>query len=183
MADEQAKAQWSEVEFQGKMIVDINGHKIGKFQDVDVDVDVETDIPQFVTVKEGIIGRHLTFVPLGGIQIGPDDLQVAVTKEQVESAPNIAIQGGELSQSEESILYHHFELNYTPIEDALEGGVTQVAGPILPGHRPQKGSHNAHREPRTGALQRAPPRSLSYPCLGWIMVAALMAQARRGDNG
>ena len=82
MADEQAKAQWSEVEFQGKMIVDINGHKIGKFQDVDVDVDVETDIPQFVTVKEGIIGRHLTFVPLGGIQIGPDDLRVPVTKEQ-----------------------------------------------------------------------------------------------------
>jgi hypothetical protein len=29
----------------------------------------------------------LTFVPLGGLTVGPDQLQVAVTKEQVRSAP------------------------------------------------------------------------------------------------
>ena len=49
-------------------------------------------------MKEGFIGRHLTFVPLTGITIGPDNLQVPVTKEQVSSAPNIALQGGELSR-------------------------------------------------------------------------------------
>jgi uncharacterized protein YrrD len=114
MADEQDKAQWNVAEWKGKMLVDVNGQKIGKLQDVYVDV--ETDIPQFATVKEGIIARHLTFVPLGGIKIGPDDLQVAVTKEQVESAPDIDIHGGELSQSDESTLYHHFELNYTAID-------------------------------------------------------------------
>jgi hypothetical protein len=53
-------------------------------------------------------------VPLGGIQIGPDDLQVAVTKDQVQSAPNIEMHGEELSQADESTLYHHFEMNYTP---------------------------------------------------------------------
>jgi hypothetical protein len=37
-----------------------------------------------------------------------------VTKEQVGSAPNIALQGGELSQGDESALYHHYQLNYTP---------------------------------------------------------------------
>ena len=42
------------------------------------------------TVKEGFIGRHLTFVPLGGITVGPDDLQVTVfelnyTPPQTES--------------------------------------------------------------------------------------------------
>jgi hypothetical protein len=31
--------------------------------------DVETDLPQFATVKEGLIGRHLTFVPLGAVPI------------------------------------------------------------------------------------------------------------------
>ena len=113
MADEQGTAQWTAGEWQGKMLIDVNGDKIGKLQDVYVDV--ETDVPQFGTVKEGLIGRHLTFVPLGGIQIGPDDLQVAVTKEQVQSAPDIDIHGGELSQADESTLYHHFELNYTPI--------------------------------------------------------------------
>jgi hypothetical protein len=113
MADEEGKAQWTAAEWQGQMLIDVNGEKIGKLQDVYVDV--ETDEPQFGTVKEGFIGRHLTFVPLGVIQIGPDYLQVGVTKEQVQSAPDIDIHGGELSQADESSLYHHFELNYTPI--------------------------------------------------------------------
>ncbi|MDA8185973.1 MAG: PRC-barrel domain-containing protein [Actinomycetota bacterium] len=93
-------------------MVDRNGEKIGKLQDIYVDV--ETDEPQFATVKEGFIGRHLTFVPLGDIQIGPDYLQVSVTKDQVRSAPDIQMHGEELSQADESTLYHHFELNYTP---------------------------------------------------------------------
>jgi hypothetical protein len=38
-------------------------------------------------------------VPLGGINVGPDELQVPVTREQVKSAPNI-------EQSDESALYH-----------------------------------------------------------------------------
>lgn len=46
--------------------------------------------------------------------------QVAVTKQQVRSAPEIEIHGEELSQADESMLYHHFELNYTPI--ATESG-------------------------------------------------------------
>ena len=51
---------------------------------------------------------------MGAIQIGPGDLQVTVTKEQVRSAPDIEMHGEELSQEDESALYHHFELNYTP---------------------------------------------------------------------
>jgi hypothetical protein len=113
MSDTQGYSQWNVAEWHSKMLIDRNGEKIGKLQDVYVDV--ETDEPQFGTVKEGLIGRHLTFVPLGGIKVGPDDLQVAVTKEQVRSAPGIEIHGDELSQADESELYHHFELNYTPI--------------------------------------------------------------------
>jgi hypothetical protein len=93
-------------------LVDREGERIGKLQDVYVDA--ENDEPQFATVRDGLIGRHLTFVPLGGITVGPDDLQVAVTKEQVKSAPNSDQHGEELSQADESALYHHCELNYTP---------------------------------------------------------------------
>jgi len=113
MTEHQEQAQWSVADWHGKTLIDRDGERIGKLQDVYVDV--ETDEPQFATVKEGFIGRHLTFVPLGGIQIGPDDLQVAVTKERVRSAPEIGLHGEELSQADESTLYHHFELNYTPI--------------------------------------------------------------------
>jgi uncharacterized protein YrrD len=101
-------------EWQGKKLVDRDGDRIGKL--ADVYVDVETDEPIFGTVKEGVIGRHLTFVPLAGITIGPDDLQIAASKEEVKAAPNIDIQGGELSQADESTLYHHYQLNYTPPE-------------------------------------------------------------------
>ena len=112
MTEDQGQATWNIAERHGKMILDRTGEKIGKLQDVDV----ETDEPQFATVKEGFIDRHLTFVPLAGIQVGPYDLQVAVTKEQVRSAPDIEMHSEELSQADESTLYHHFEMNYTPIE-------------------------------------------------------------------
>jgi uncharacterized protein YrrD len=113
MTEDQDQAKWNVAEWHGKMLIDCNGEKIGKLQDVYVDV--ETDEPQFGTVKEGFIGRHLTFVPLAGVQIGPDDLQVTATKEQIRSAPHIELRGEELSQADESTLYHHFEMNYTPI--------------------------------------------------------------------
>jgi hypothetical protein len=60
------------------------------------------------------------FVPFGGLQIGRDDLQVTATKEQVWSAPDIEMHGEELSQADESTLYHHFEMNYTPINTESE---------------------------------------------------------------
>jgi uncharacterized protein YrrD len=106
------QGQWSVTDWRGKMILDSNGEHIGKLQDVYVDV--ETDEPQFGTVKEGVFHRHLTFVPLGAIQISPDDLQVTVTKAQVQTAPDIELHDDELSQDDESRLYHHFEMNYLP---------------------------------------------------------------------
>jgi sporulation protein YlmC with PRC-barrel domain len=112
MTDDQQVPEWNVAEWHGKTIVDAEGKKIGKLEDVYVDV--EDDVPQFATVKEGFIGRHLTFVPLGGIKVEPDQLQVLVYKSQIEAAPNIELHGEELSQEDESALYHHFELNYTP---------------------------------------------------------------------
>lgn len=112
MSDDQNDAAFNVADWHGKLLVDLAGQKIGKLEDVYVDV--ETDVPQFATVKEGFIGRHLTFVPLAGVRLGPGELQVAVTKEQVQAAPNIEQHGEELSQADESALYHHYELNYTP---------------------------------------------------------------------
>ena len=100
-------------EWHGKYLVDRDGDKIGKLEDVYVDV--ESDEPVFGTVTEGRFARHLTFVPLQGITIGPDDLQVTVSREQVKGAPNLEMQKNEeLSQADESTLYHHYELNYVP---------------------------------------------------------------------
>lgn len=51
MTDDQPVVEWDVAERHGKMLVDLEGEKIGKLQDVYVDV--ETDVPQFATVKEG----------------------------------------------------------------------------------------------------------------------------------
>jgi uncharacterized protein YrrD len=112
MAEQQGFGNQNIAEWRGKALVDRDGDKIGKLEDVYVDV--ETDEPVFGTVKEGIFGRHLTFVPMAGLTIGPDALQVAVSKEQVKDAPNIEREGDELSSADESVLYHHYALNYSP---------------------------------------------------------------------
>src|SRR4029450_1892566 len=101
-------------EWHGKQLIDRYGEKIGKLEDVYVDV--ESDEPGFGTVKEGVMGGPFAFVPLAGITIGPNSLQVPVSKEEVKEAPNIETEGDELSQADESTLYHHYQLNYTPPE-------------------------------------------------------------------
>jgi hypothetical protein len=114
VADENTRATWEVAQWHGKLILDRDGEKIGRLQDVYVDV--ETDEPKFATVKEGFIDRHLTFVPLAGIRVGPDDLQVPVARDLVRSAPDLDLHGEELSQADESALYHHFLENYTPVD-------------------------------------------------------------------
>jgi uncharacterized protein YrrD len=109
-------ATWTASDWLGKVIVDRDGERIGKLHDVYVDV--ETDEPQFGTVKEGFLDRHLTFVPLVGVDVGPDELRATVTKAQVKSAPDLDLHGQEMSQADESALYHHFEMNYTAIASA-----------------------------------------------------------------
>jgi hypothetical protein len=49
MSENDDQAKWSAAQWHGKMLVDRDGDKIGKLQDVYVDL--ETDKPQFGTVK------------------------------------------------------------------------------------------------------------------------------------
>ena len=101
-------------EWHGKNLVDLAGERIGKLEDVYFDI--ETDEPQFGTVKQGslFVKQHLTFVPLVDVTIGPDYLRVAASRDSVKNAPNIDLEGDQLSPAGESALYHHYELNYTP---------------------------------------------------------------------
>ena len=41
-------------------------------------------------------------MPLAGVQVTPEGLQVTATREQVRSAPDIQLQGEELAQTDES---------------------------------------------------------------------------------
>lgn len=101
--------------WRGRELLDRDGERIGTLEDVYFDI--ETDEPQFGTVKEGFLDRHLTFVPLTAVTIGPDYLQVAATRQQVKDAPNMEHEGEALTQEDELLLYHHYQMNYTPSDN------------------------------------------------------------------
>jgi len=98
-------------DWRGKDILDRDGEKIGKLEDVYVDT--ETDVEEFGTVKEGLVNKHLTFVPLDKVTASPDFLQVDVSKSLVKDGPNIDLDG-ELSSFDEEGLYRHYGRPYAP---------------------------------------------------------------------
>jgi hypothetical protein len=102
-------------DWRGKDLVDRDGDKIGKLEDVYVDT--QTEQPMFGSVKEGLISKHLTFVPLIGAAASPDGIRVTASKEQVRDAPNID-QGGELDDDGESQLYSYYEIAWSPAQTA-----------------------------------------------------------------
>lgn len=95
-------------DWRGKDLLDRDGEKIGKLEDVYIDT--ETDADEFGTVKEGLIGRHLTFVPLRDVTLSPEFVRTTVAKAQVKDAPNLA--GDDLSALDEESLYRHYGLDY-----------------------------------------------------------------------
>jgi uncharacterized protein YrrD len=104
MAEVENLAEW-----RGKDLIDRDGNKLGKLEDVYVDT--QTDQAMFGSVKEGLLSKHLTFVPLHDASVSPDGLTVGVSRTQVKDAPNID-QGGELDGNAESELYRHYGLAY-----------------------------------------------------------------------
>ncbi len=98
-------------DWRGKALVDRDGNKLGKLEDVYIDT--QTDEPVFGSVKEGVVSKHLTFVPLHDASVSPDGLTVVATKAQVKDAPNID-QDSELDGEAESELYRHYGLAYAP---------------------------------------------------------------------
>jgi sporulation protein YlmC with PRC-barrel domain len=97
-------------DWRGKDVLDRDGEKIGKLEDVYVDT--ETDVEEFGAVKEGLIGKHLTFVPLYEVTANPDYLQVPVSKSLVKDAPNMDTDA-EISTLDEAALYRHYGIDYT----------------------------------------------------------------------
>ena len=109
--------------WRGRTLVDNDGDKIGKIEDVYLDR--SSGEPEWVAVKTGIFGSNVSFVPISDASPAGDDLRVAYTKDQVKDAPNID-PDGELSPEEERRLYQHYgRSDYdqwtTDSEDRTEG--------------------------------------------------------------
>jgi uncharacterized protein (TIGR02271 family) len=91
--------------WRGHTLVDRDGDKIGKIEDVYLDRG--TGEPEWVAVKTGLFGTNVSFVPVQGATPQGDDIQVAYEKALVKDAPNVD-PDGELSPEEERRLYQHY---------------------------------------------------------------------------
>lgn len=101
-------------EWRGQQVVDRNGDKIGKLDDVYFDK--QTDEPMFAGVRIGMFGRKLTFVPLQGAQLGRDRVQVGRDKEEIKNAPTLDPEST-LTEAEEASLFAYFGIEYVPAAD------------------------------------------------------------------
>jgi uncharacterized protein (TIGR02271 family) len=91
--------------WRGRTLVDRDGDKIGKIEDVYLDR--SSGEPEWIAVKTGLLGSNVSFVPIHEASPDGDDIRVGHEKGLVKDAPNID-PDGELSPEEERRLYQHY---------------------------------------------------------------------------
>jgi uncharacterized protein (TIGR02271 family) len=122
----------------GRTAIDSSGSKIGKVGQLYLDD--QTSQPVWVTVSTGLFGTNESFAPLYGASFQGDDLVLAVSKDKVKDAPNMAADG-HLDDSENYALYSYYagDLGYsqpTPSTDGAENTTSQgndTSGPSTDG--------------------------------------------------
>jgi stress response protein YsnF len=110
-------------ECMGQQLVDNNGDKIGKIEDVYLDE--QTGRPEWFAVKTGFFGSRLGLVPTAQAFWRGDTIAVPYSKAQVKDAPHVD-PDGHLLQEEEATLYSHYGLGDD--QQQLSAGVPSDPG-------------------------------------------------------
>ena len=110
-------------EWDGRTVLDRDGNKIGKIEDIYFDND--THQPEWARVRTGMFGMRDTIVPIVGASPAGDDIRVPFQKDQVKDAPNVDADA-DLSQAEEASLARHYGLEYS--EARSDTGLPQGTG-------------------------------------------------------
>jgi len=100
MATQQDVRAW-----RGLNLVDRDGDKVGKIEDVYLDR--SSGEPEWIAVKTGFFGTNVSFVPIHGASAQGDDVRAEYEKSLIKDAPNVD-PDGELSPEEERRLYQHY---------------------------------------------------------------------------
>jgi uncharacterized protein (TIGR02271 family) len=116
----QDKLSW-----RGQDMVDRDGDKIGKIEEIYLDAD--TNEPEWGLVHTGLFGTKQTFVPIRDASGGDGEgVRVPFEKSQIKDAPKMDADG-QLSQEDESELYRHYGMDYSEARSDSglpEGGAT-----------------------------------------------------------
>jgi hypothetical protein len=127
-------------EWKGQDVVDRDGEKIGKLEDVYFEAGSRDAV--FGCVKSGMFGRRHLLVPLAGASVSRDHVRVAYSQEQVKDGPQTE-PGATLEAAMEQELAHHY-------------GIALSDLPVGGDPRYESASARAEREARAReATQRA----------------------------
>jgi stress response protein YsnF len=132
------------LEWRGRTVVDRDGDKIGKLEELYLD---ESDRPAWGAVTTGLFGRRQSFVPLSDLRAAGDDLQVPYEKDRVKDAPNVD-PDEQLSGEEEERLHRHYGMATGDAD--LDAGEAQTAA----GGR-SEGTERAEPTAATGGAEAA----------------------------
>src|SRR3954447_25755688 len=106
--------------WRGQDMVDNDGDKIGKIEEIYLDA--ETNEPEWAVVTTGLFGTKQTFVPIQDASQTGDGVRVPFEKATVKDAPKID-PDGRLSQEEERELYRHYGRDYADFSGPGGSGV------------------------------------------------------------
>jgi uncharacterized protein (TIGR02271 family) len=141
--------------FRGRTMLDRDGDKIGKIDDVYEDK--QTGRPEWALVNTGLFGTKKTFVPLRAAKPIGEDVRVPLEKAQVKDAPSIEADG-ELSASEERQLYTHYDVGYAT-DDAPETDARKTDGGDVSGPTTDDAMTRSEEELRVGTERREAGRA------------------------
>src|SRR4051794_20254534 len=108
--------------WRGQNLVDNDGDKIGKIDDIYLDQD--TNEPEWAVVTTGLFGTKQTFVPIADASATEDGVRVPYEKSQVKDAPRVD-PDGRLSHDEERQLYQHYGRDWGSSWDTRESDTTR----------------------------------------------------------
>jgi sporulation protein YlmC with PRC-barrel domain len=136
-------------ELRGAPVVDREGDKIGTLEHIYLDV--RSEEPQWIAMKTGTIGGRMMFAPLEAAVIEGNTIQVMVSKEQVESSPEVFPDA--ISTHSEQALHQHYGMG-APAGTPAAGTHDQYAQPA-PGTedqyaQPAPGTDDQYAQPASG---------------------------------
>jgi Domain of unknown function (DUF2382)/PRC-barrel domain len=106
--------------FRGRTMIDRDGDKIGKIDDVYEAR--QGGQAEWALVNTGLFGTKKSFVPLHDAQPVGEDVRVPLEKSQVKDAPSVEADE-ELSESDERRLFTHYDVAYeADADDRREAG-------------------------------------------------------------
>ena len=96
-------------DLDGAELLDATGGIVGTLHRIVLD---DTGEPQVATVRSGLPGGRETVVPLAQAERAGNAVRVPYEAATVTEGPHLEVDGGQLDETQQRLLYRYYGLNY-----------------------------------------------------------------------